>query len=62
MPDENPPSTTHQDILLLAKWLESDGATAHEIVGAIEQPWKWRDEIEAARLLFGATVDAGWIE
>lgn len=62
MHDAHPPSTTHQDIVLLARWLEADGATVREIIDAIDEPRKWRDEIEAARLLFGARIDAGWLE
>lgn len=56
------PPQTHQDILLLARWLESEGATLRETILAIEEPWNWRDEIEAARLLFDATMAAGWTE
>lgn len=56
------PPQTHEDILLLARWLERDGASVREIVHAIEEPWAWRDEINAARLLFETTVDAGLIE
>jgi len=49
------PEDLHADLCLLVAWLAADGHEVAEIVDAIEKPWKWAAEIEAARACMAAT-------
>ena len=39
----------HADLILLVRWLAEDGHAPHEIADAVEKPWKYAADIEAAR-------------
>ncbi|MEQ7847754.1 hypothetical protein [Nocardioides kribbensis] len=47
------------DEVLLARWLEAEGATLREVIFAIEEPHKWAQEIAAAKLLFECLAKEG---
>lgn len=52
------PGTTHADVVLLARWFADQGWSAHELLGPIEKPWHFLDEIRAARAIGNAIADA----
>ena len=50
------PDELHADLVLLVRWLADDGYTAREIADAIEKPWCYAAEIEAARVCVDVAV------
>lgn len=44
------PDLTHQDLVVLTRWMAEQGLfTADEVADAVEKPWKYADLLELAR-------------
>lgn len=41
--------TSHDNLVTLVRWLAHSGAEASEIADAVETPWSYTDEYEAAK-------------
>lgn len=40
---------SHDNVVILTRWMADDGRSAYEVADAVEKPWKFTDEYKMAR-------------
>jgi hypothetical protein len=47
---------SHQDLIILTRWMAVEGLDAHEVADAVEKPWNWREDLAQAKAELKASV------